>query len=136
MTSPIPAFPSGTPAAIARIEIPEGLAPALDRPRPDRLEAGNPLRQTWSVYEAPHGDLSVGLWACEVGRWRIVFPEGKDEYFFVLEGVVRLHDTAGTFTEFRAGQGGVIPGGFDGAFEVVEPVRKHYVVLDRAAAHR
>lgn len=115
--------------------MPADTPPVLDRPRPDRLEAGHPLRQTWSAYEAPQGDLSVGIWACEVGRWRIVFPAGKDEYFFVLEGVVRLHDPAGGFTEFRAGQAGVIPGGFEGAFEVVEPVRKHFVVLDRAAAH-
>lgn len=110
---------------------PPGFEPEFDRPRPDRLEAGNPLRCTWTLYDAPQGDLSAGIWASEVGRWRIVFPEGKDEYFFVLEGVVRLHDAVGGFTEFRAGQGGVIPGGFEGAFEVVEPVRKHFVVVDR-----
>lgn len=110
---------------------PPATAAQIDHPRPDRLQAGNPRRQTWNLYEAPQGDLSAGIWACEVGRWRIVFPAGKDEYFFVLEGVVRLHDTAGSFTEFRAGQGGVIPGGFEGAFEVVEPVRKHFVVIER-----
>lgn len=120
-----------TAPTIIRFDPPSG-EPALDRPRPERLEAGHPLRRTWSLYEAPQGDLSAGIWACEVGRWRIVFPEGKDEYFFVLEGVVRLHDAAGGFTEFQAGQGGVIPGGFVGAFEVVQPVRKHFVVVDRA----
>ncbi len=119
--------------AILRFD-PPITAPVIDHPRPDRLEAGNPERHTWTLYQTP--DLSAGIWACEVGRWRIVFPEGKDEYFFVLEGVVRLYDTAGGFTEFRPGQAGVIPGCFEGAFEVVEPVRKHFVVLDRAAAHR
>lgn len=115
---------------IIRFDSPDS-EPVLDRPRPERLDAGDPLRRTWSMYEAPQGDLTAGIWSCEVGRWRIVFPEGKDEYFFVLEGVARLHDVAGGFTEFRAGQGGVIPGGFIGAFEVVEPVRKHFVVVDR-----
>lgn len=115
---------------IVRFDAPLG-EPSLDRPRAERLESGNPLRRTWSLYEAPQGDLSAGIWACEVGRWRIVFPAAKDEYFFVLEGVVRLHDAQGACTEFRAGQGGVIPGGFVGAFEVVEPVRKHFVVVDR-----
>lgn len=119
-----------TRPAIIRFDTPD-FEPEFDRPRPDRLEAGNPLRRTWTFYDALQGDLSAGIWACEVGRWRIVFPEGKDEYFFVLEGVVRLHDAACGFTEFRAGQGGVIPGGFEGAFEVVEPVRKHFVVVDR-----
>lgn len=129
---PRPITEPGTPA-IVRFD-PPSTPPAIDHPRPDRRQAGNPTRQTWTLFEAPQGDLSAGIWACEVGRWRIVFPPDKDEYFFVLEGVVRLHDQQGGHTEFRAGQGGVIPGGFVGAFEVVEPVRKHFVVLDRAAA--
>ncbi|MEY4415217.1 MAG: hypothetical protein RIQ53_2510 [Pseudomonadota bacterium] len=116
--------------AIVRFD-PPASEPALDRPRPDRLEQGDPLRRTWSLYEAPQGDLSAGIWACEVGRWRIAFPPGKDEYFHLLEGRVRLHDTQGAWTEFGPGEGGVIPGGFEGAFEVVEAVRKHFVVVDR-----
>lgn len=131
MTANVPA-PAKAQPAIVRFDTPAG-EPELDRPRRDRLEAGDPLRRTWTLYEAPQGDLSAGLWACEVGRWRIAFPAGKDEYFFLLEGIVRLHDgERGSYTEFRAGQGGVIPGGFTGAFEVVEPVRKHFVVVDRA----
>jgi uncharacterized cupin superfamily protein len=31
----------------------------------------------------------------------------------------------------RAGEGAVIPAGFVGAFEVVEAVRKHFVVIER-----
>lgn len=124
-------------AAIVRFDLPDseaGPRPEFDRPRRDRLESGDPLRRTWTFYEAPQGDLSAGIWACEVGRWRIAFPPGKDEYFFLLEGVVRLHDgERGGYTEFRAGQGGVIPGGFVGAFEVVEAVRKHFVVVERSA---
>lgn len=89
---------------------------SIDHPRPDRLEQGNPRRETWALYASADGLMSSGIWACEVGRWRIAFPAGKEEYFFVL-----------------AGQGAVIPAGFEGAFEVVSPVRKHFVVVDRAA---
>ena len=77
----------------------------IDHPRPDRLESGNPRRETWTLYESADGQMSAGIWACEVGRWRIVFPPGKDEYFFVLEGWVRLHDRDGGYTDVRAGQG-------------------------------
>ncbi|MFZ4551469.1 MAG: cupin domain-containing protein [Aquabacterium sp.] len=104
---------------------------AVDFPRPDRLEQGNPRRETWSLYASADGQMTAGIWACEVGRWRIVFPADKDEYFFVLEGHVRLHDQQGGFTDVLAGQGAVIPGGFEGAFEVLEPVRKHFVVVER-----
>lgn len=115
---------------IVRFDPPDA-EPALDHPRPDRLVQGNPLRRTWTLHESAQGDLSCGVWQCEVGAWRIVFPAGKDEYFFVLEGRLRLHDAQGGFTEVAAGQGAVIPGGFEGVFEVLEPVRKHFVVVER-----
>lgn len=105
-------------------------APTLDRPRPDRLVAGNPLRQTWLLHEA--GPMSAGVWACEPGRWRIVFPTTRQEYFHVLSGRVRLHGPDGT-TDIGPGQGGVIPPGFEGEFEVVEAVRKQFVLVDTAA---
>lgn len=103
----------------------------IDHPRPDRLVQGNPRRETWPLYETADGVTSVGIWACEVGMWRIVFAPNKEEYFFVLEGHVRLHDLAGTAVDVRAGEGAVIPAGFEGAFEVVLPVRKHFVVVTR-----
>lgn len=115
---------------IVRLDQPSGPG-VVDHPRPDRLEQGNPRRETWSLYESADGQMSSGIWACEVGRWRIVFPADKDEYFFVLEGHVRLHDHEGGFVDVQAGQGAVIPGGFEGAFEVISPVRKHFVVVER-----
>lgn len=120
------------PPRIVRFDTP-GAPPVIDHPRPDRREQGCPERRTWTLYEPMSGDLSCGLWACEPGRWRIAFAPDKDEYFFVLEGRVRLHDAAGGFVDVSAGQGAVIPGGFEGSFEVLERVRKHFVVIDRSA---
>ncbi len=120
-----------TRPVIVRLDQPEA-AGVIDFPRPDRLEQGKPRRETWSLYESADGQMTAGIWACEVGRWRIVFPAGKDEYFFVLEGHVRLHDRDGGHVDVLAGQGAVIPGGFEGAFEVITPVRKHFVVVERA----
>ena len=116
--------------AIVRFDPPTG-APAIDHPRAERRESGNPKRRTWTLYEARQGDLSAGVWACEVGRWRIEFADTEDEYFCVLEGRVRLHDEAGGVTEVGPGEAAVIPAGFRGSFEVVEPVRKHFVVVER-----
>ena len=90
---------------IVLIDATASLTPTLDRPRPDRLVAGNPLRQTWLLHEA--GPVSAGVWACEVGRWRIVFPATRQEYFHVLAGRVRLHGPGGA-TDIGPGQGGVI----------------------------
>ena len=113
--------------AIVRIASTEGLAPVLDQPRADRRVDGAPLRQTWTLHEA--GPMSAGVWACEVGRWRIVFPTDRQEYFHVLQGRVRLHGPDGA-VDIGPGEGGVIPPGFEGEFEVLEPVRKHFVLVD------
>lgn len=125
-----PSQPSGTTAsAIVRLDQPT-TAGVPDRPRPDRLQWGNPARETWTLYESADGVMSAGIWACEVGCWRIVFAPNKHEYFFVIEGHVRLHDAQGVYTDVLAGQGAVIPAGFEGAFEVLVPVRKHFVVVE------
>ena len=89
MTAPAssPAFPP----AIVLIDNHPATAPAVDHPRVDRRLSGCPRRETWTAFEAPQGDLSAGVWTCEPGHWRIVFPPHKDEYFFVLEGRLRLH---------------------------------------------
>lgn len=111
----------------------ETVTPVEDRPRPDRLLQGNPLRHTWTHYETADEALSCGIWACEPGAWRIRFADNKHEFFCVIEGLVRLHDEAGTVVEVKAGAAAVIPAGFAGVFEVVQPVRKYFVVCQTSA---
>lgn len=106
-------------------------APSYDRPRPDRLLRGNPLRTTHQYFAAPGGDRSAGIWACEPGAWKIAFAPGKDEFFCVIEGRLRITDADGESREFGPGQAGVIPAGFAGTFEVLDSVRKYYVVMER-----
>lgn len=102
---------------------------SIDYPRPDRLVTGNPKRTTFSVYE--HPNMNCGIWQCEVGAWNIVFAANKQEFFNVIEGVVRIHDQAsGNYIEVTAGQAGIIPPGFKGTFEVLETVKKYFVVVE------
>ena len=108
-------------------------APTYDRPRPERLVAGNPLRTTWEHFLSATGDLSAGVWACVPGAWNIAFAPGKDEFFCVIDGRIRITDSAGAAAEFGRGQAGIIPSGFAGRFEVLESVRKYYVLIERAA---
>jgi uncharacterized cupin superfamily protein len=107
------------------------VVPTYDRPRPERLVKGDPLRTTWEFYAPPGGGISCGIWACEAGAWRIAFDEHSDEYFHVLAGRIRITDAEGCVREFGPGDACVIPAGFSGVFEVVEPVQKHYVMVKR-----
>jgi len=105
--------------------------PSHDHPRPDRLVRGNPQRTTWEHFLSASGDLSAGIWACEPGAWNIAFAPGKDEFFCVIEGRLRISDSDGNAAEFGPGDACVIPSRFAGTFEVLESVRKHYVLIDR-----
>lgn len=105
--------------------------PAVDHPRAERRLSGNPQRTTWNHFTNASGEVDAGIWACDVGSWRIAFPANKDEFFFVTEGRCRLIDEQGHAVEAGPGNALVIPGGFQGVFEVLEPVKKHYVIVDR-----
>lgn len=107
--------------------------PEYDHPRAERRLNGNPARTTWNHFTSADGDTCAGIWACEVGSWRIAFRGGKDEFFFVTEGRCRLIDEHGHAVEAGPGSALVIPAGFEGVFEVLEPVKKHYVIVDRQA---
>ncbi|NVM74442.1 hypothetical protein FHW83_000202 [Duganella sp. SG902] len=107
--------------------------PEHDHPRAERRLVGNPLRTTWNHYTSASGAVMAGVWACERGSWRIAFGPHKDEYFYVLEGRCRVIDEDGHAAEAGPGDAMVIPANFKGVFEVVEPVKKHYVIVDRPA---
>lgn len=100
-----------------------------DYPREDRLVRGNPQRLTQSLYEHPH--MNCGIWQCEVGAWNIHFAPNKQEFFQVIEGHIRLHDASSHIVvEIRAGEAGIIPPNFVGTFEVIEKVKKYFVVVE------
>lgn len=51
-----------------------------------------------------------------------------DERCFVLEGKIRLIDASGNTETYMAGDTFLIPAGFKGVWETVEPVRKFYAI--------
>jgi uncharacterized cupin superfamily protein len=106
--------------------------PDVDRPQPERLLQGNPLRQTWNLVDASLGQGTVcsGIWRSEPGHWRVVFGPSKHELFTVLQGRCRVHDAHGGFEEVGPGEGLYMPPGFEGSFEVLEPMAKTYMICE------
>jgi uncharacterized protein len=105
--------------------------PEFDHPREERRLHGNPQRVTWNHFTNPTGEVFAGVWACEVGSWKIEFGAQEDEFFFVTEGRCRIIDEAGKACEAGPGDALVIPAGFKGVFEVLEAMKKHYVIIER-----
>lgn len=106
-------------------------APVDDQPAAERCLSTPPQRRTWNVYQGEQGAVDCGIWTCQPGAWRIAFHDHRHEFFHVLEGRLRITSAAGTVAEFGPGDACVIPAGFKGVFEVLTPVRKYYVMVDK-----
>ncbi|WP_088279440.1 cupin domain-containing protein [Ideonella sp. A 288] len=109
--------------------------PEVDRPRPERLIDGNPRRETWNVVDAPLAPgsrLYCGVWRCEPGHWRIAFGPHEHELFTVLAGRCRVHGADGSVCEVGPGEALALAPGFQGSFEVIEPLTKSYAIVDVA----
>ena len=100
---------------------------------PEKLLEGNPRQTAWVLYTDPTGRFSAGIWHSERGRWKIRYTE--EEYCQVLEGLSIITDQAGTAVTVRAGEEFVIPAGFSGTWEVVEPTRKRFVIYAAGTPH-
>ena len=121
-----------TPALLLKLTAQPAGTPTLDRPKPERLIRGNPLRETWNrVDEAlPAGRVYCGVWRCEPGHWRIAMGPTERELFTVVSGRCRVHDARGGFEEAGPGEGLYLPPGFVGEFEVLEHLTKTYMIAE------
>ena len=96
---------------------------------PEKLISGNPKQTAWTDYTDPSGRFFAGFWQSEVGKWRIAYTE--EEYCELLEGKSVITDAAGHAVTVSAGDRFVIPRGFAGTWEVVEPTRKLFVIYEQ-----
>jgi uncharacterized protein len=95
---------------------------------PEKLLLGNPRQSVWLQYTDPSGQFMAGIWHSERGRWKIRYTE--QEYCRMLEGVSVITDQAGVSLTLRPGDECVIPAGFVGTWEVLEPTRKRFVIYE------
>jgi uncharacterized cupin superfamily protein len=92
--------------------------------RPTATE-GEPAESIRRLHEDAGGEM--GVWECQPGR----FPASKDgvgEFMLLLAGHARVHGADGTIHELRAGDSFLAPDQWRGEWEVIEPVRKAYVL--------
>ena len=107
------------------------MAEALDAVRSVRFDPQalpDPAKPTTAIewYADRTGAFKGGFWSANPGRAEIHYD--KDEICFLLDGVVRLTDATGHSETYRKGDTFIIPNGFKGVWETVEPVRKFYAI--------
>jgi uncharacterized protein len=111
---------------IAFSEPSEGGAKSLMAP--ERCLHGKPEQTLWNQFQDNSEQMLSGVWECTEGKWTADYAS-KNEFCHILSGKVVLTDEAGDSSTFSEGDSFVIPAGFSGTWEVVEPVRKLYVIM-------
>jgi uncharacterized cupin superfamily protein len=94
------------------------------RPAPEKILSGDPAQHVENFVASPCGRIASGIWQGQVGKWTVNYTEY--EYCEILEGVSVIRDREGQAKTVRAGDRFVIPAGFQGTWEVLEPCRKIY----------
>ena len=97
----------------------------------EKLISGNPRQAAWVQHASADGRFSAGLWHSEVGKWRIRYTE--QEYCRILEGLSIITAEDGQAVTVRPGDEFVIPRGFVGTWEVLQPTRKRFVIHEPEA---
>ncbi|MEM1403693.1 MAG: cupin domain-containing protein [Pseudomonadota bacterium] len=73
------------------------------------------------------GNMITGTWECEPGTMELDLD--LTEFCHLLEGHWKFTSDSGVVTEVKAGDSWVFPRGFKGTAEVIEKVRKVYMMV-------
>ncbi len=98
------------------------------RPAAEKIIAGDPTQWVRNHYSSPCGQFSTGIWGAEPGHWQVSYSE--QEYCEILSGESILHDQQGGQRRLITGDRFVIPAGFAGSWEVIQPTTKVYVIFE------
>lgn len=101
--------------------------PVHERPAAEKLLAGDVRTTTWNHWTGEDERLHCGIWESSPGKVEVAYEEW--EFCHFIAGTAVLTNEAGESWTLGAGDAFIIPPGFRGTWETVEPVRKHYVIL-------
>lgn len=104
--------------------------PAAESYRPEeyKILSGDPDQTVSNRFSSADGRFQCGIWTGQVGSWRVSFTE--NEFCQLLEGIVTVRGDDGSVRTFHPGDAFVMPAGFTGVWEIVQPAKKYYVVYE------
>ena len=92
---------------------------------------GNPQQSLWNHYSDPRDQFHSAVWQRDLGRWKVNYTEY--ECCQILAEISMLHGSDGSGRKLVAGDKFVIPAGFSGEWEVIETIKKIYVIFEPAS---
>lgn len=75
-------------------------------------------------FRDPKDVFTCGVWECSPCSFTAKYEE--DEFYYMIEGEVVIHDQFGASVRITPGQAVVVPAGFEGKWDVVKFTRKFY----------
>ena len=91
--------------------------------------SGKPVMESYFQYRSADDRIISGTWKSTVGKYHTIYADPRmHEFVHVIEGTLIITPNGGEPITLRPGDAFVIEPGFDGTWEVVEPVRKHFVL--------
>src|SRR5260221_12493610 len=103
--------------------------PAIEEGKPSTVLAGNPVTKLQNYYSDPTGQFFAGVWESAPGKWAVNYTE--EEFCTFLTGKAILTGQVGTSETFVTGDAFIIPRGFKGTWETIEPVNKCKCIFAR-----
>ena len=97
---------------------------------PAKLAPGSPSpgQRVRNLFSDSTGHFHSGIWRSGIGAWRVSYTE--NELCVLTQGRVRLSDEQGGSWTFGPGECFVVPAGFKGLWETLEPARKFYAIFE------
>lgn len=108
------------PLAIARETLTDWGDVAKPLGEPISMERGR------LMFRRQDGSSEMGMWECTPGRWRC--DVARDEFCYFLAGKATYTADTGEKLTVAGGMAATFPAGWAGVCEVVETVRKVYMV--------
>lgn len=112
------------------VDFREAVTAEESAPAAERVLEGAPRTTVRNHYCDASSQFFAGNWSSTVGKWRVTYTE--HEFCHLLEGRVVLTSDDGREWRFGPGDAWVIPAGFSGTWETVEPATKRYAIFEKA----
>lgn len=95
-------------------------------PKPTSLTEGQ-VEASVTLWSSGNGSMQVGVWACTEGRFT-ADRTGSTEVCHFISGLVEMTHLDGTTQRLGAGDLLVLPRGWVGEWNILEPTRKLYIM--------
>lgn len=91
--------------------------------------SGNPTMESYFQFKSDDNRVISGTWTSTTGKYHTIYADPKlHEFVHMIDGKLVITPDGGAPVNLGPGDAFVIEPGFKGTWEVIEPVRKHFVL--------